>query len=390
MPAAPMSSPPQGRRGGDDQALQRGSGVGVLRRTASALSNVTLDIPAGRVTGLIGPNGAGKTTLVNVLTGFQAPIRARSSSTARISPAGSRFRIRRARRCAHLPVGPAVRRSDGDRQSRSDGHRTRARAPRRRPGSARRCSSGWASRRLPRGWPVRFPMTMSVASPSARALMMKPHYLLLDEPAAGMSADEARDLAGLIRRIVAEIEMRRAAHRAQYRPGAQHLRSYRCARFGRDHRAWHAGRDPAPAKRCATPIWARRPMCAVRRRRQCCDPPLRRQHHRALWPADCACARPRSPWQRARRFSSPGRTAPENRRCSRRSPASWRPPRGPITLAGAVITGSSPEDTARRGFSMVPEGREVFGSLTIEENLRLGTGMRNDRDRSRRRPQRCL
>ena len=38
-----------------------------------ALSNVVLDIPPQRVTGLIGPNGAGKTTLVNVLTGFQAP-----------------------------------------------------------------------------------------------------------------------------------------------------------------------------------------------------------------------------------------------------------------------------------------------------------------------------
>jgi ABC-type multidrug transport system ATPase subunit len=39
-----------------------------------ALSNVALDIPPARVTGLIGPNGAGKTTLVNVLTGLQSSI----------------------------------------------------------------------------------------------------------------------------------------------------------------------------------------------------------------------------------------------------------------------------------------------------------------------------
>jgi branched-chain amino acid transport system ATP-binding protein len=36
------------------------------------------------------------------------------------------------------------------------------------------------------------------------------------------------------------------------------------------------------------------------------------------------------------------------------------------------------------GFSMVPEGREVFGGLTIEENLRLGTGMRLDKDQAAR------
>jgi branched-chain amino acid transport system ATP-binding protein len=29
---------------------------------------------------------------------------------------------------------------------------------------------------------------------------------------------------------------------------------------------------------------------------------------------------------------------------------------------------------------LVPEGRDVFGALTIEENLRLGTGMRADKD----------
>jgi branched-chain amino acid transport system ATP-binding protein len=52
---------------------------------------------------------------------------------------------------------------------------------------------------------------------------------------------------------------------------------------------------------------------------------------------------------------------------------------GTITVAGADVTRAAPEAIARLGFSLVPEGRNVFGALTIEENLKVGTGMRADR-----------
>lgn len=51
------------------------------------------------------------------------------------------------------------------------------------------------------------------------------------------------------------------------------------------------------------------------------------------------------------------------------------PSSGRIDFADHDITGRAPEDTARLGLSMVPEGRDVFGSLSIEENLMVGTGM---------------
>lgn len=60
------------------------------------------------------------------------------------------------------------------------------------------------------------------------------------------------------------------------------------------------------------------------------------------------------------------------------------PREGLIAFRGTQIGGKTPEDIARMGFSMVPEGREVFGGLTIDENLRLGTGMRDDKDQAAR------
>jgi ABC-2 type transport system ATP-binding protein len=49
----------------------RGLGKQYGRRWA--LTDCTLSVPAGRVTGLVGPNGAGKTTLLHLATGMLAP-----------------------------------------------------------------------------------------------------------------------------------------------------------------------------------------------------------------------------------------------------------------------------------------------------------------------------
>jgi branched-chain amino acid transport system ATP-binding protein len=49
---------------------------------------------------------------------------------------------------------------------------------------------------------------------------------------------------------------------------------------------------------------------------------------------------------------------------------------GDIRLHGASIVGRSPEDVARRGIALVPEGRRIFAELTVDENLRLGMSAR--------------
>jgi branched-chain amino acid transport system ATP-binding protein len=57
------------------------------------------------------------------------------------------------------------------------------------------------------------------------------------------------------------------------------------------------------------------------------------------------------------------------------------PTAGEIRLNGAAIAGQAPETIARMGVSLVPENRHVFTQLTVEENLRLGSQIRRDRDR---------
>jgi branched-chain amino acid transport system ATP-binding protein len=48
------------------------------------------------------------------------------------------------------------------------------------------------------------------------------------------------------------------------------------------------------------------------------------------------------------------------------------PTSGSILLDGKVVTGLRPERRAARGIVMVPEGRRLFESLSVEENLQVG------------------
>jgi branched-chain amino acid transport system ATP-binding protein len=170
-----------------------------------ALANVVLDISPQRVTGLIGPNGAGKTTLVNVLTGFQAPDKGEvlldgekigGRTTYGIRRLGVARTFQSGRLFGELPVidnlevtgiGLGLTRRDAQAKAAA--------------------MLDWIgitplADRIAGGLPYTDERRVAIG----RALMMEPRYLLLDEPAAGMSAEEADDLIRLIRRIVAEMK----------------------------------------------------------------------------------------------------------------------------------------------------------------------------------------
>jgi urea transport system ATP-binding protein len=45
---------------------------------------------------------------------------------------------------------------------------------------------------------------------------------------------------------------------------------------------------------------------------------------------------------------------------------------GSVRLGDAELARATPEQRARAGIGYVPQGREIFGQLTVEENLRVG------------------
>ncbi|WP_049823436.1 ABC transporter ATP-binding protein [Bradyrhizobium sp. WSM2254] len=178
--------------------------VSVQFEGLKALSEVTLAVPRGRITGLIGPNGAGKTTLINVLTGFQsastggvelegqavngiAAHRLRRIGVARTFQSGRLFR--------DLPVIDNLEVTGiGLGQKRRDAI-----------AEAERVMAWLGISHLANTIAGALPYTDERRVAIGRAIMCTPRYLLLDEPAAGMSEHESHDLAVIIRRIAGEL-----------------------------------------------------------------------------------------------------------------------------------------------------------------------------------------
>jgi branched-chain amino acid transport system ATP-binding protein len=57
-----------------------------------------------------------------------------------------------------------------------------------------------------------------------------------------------------------------------------------------------------------------------------------------------------------------------------------KPKAGGLAFDGRTILGEAPEKLAASGLALVPEGRHIFGSLSVAENIALGATTRNDRE----------
>lgn len=57
-----------------------------------------------------------------------------------------------------------------------------------------------------------------------------------------------------------------------------------------------------------------------------------------------------------------------------------KPSMGNITFKDEDITGQEPDEIVKRGIAQVPEGRQIFSSLTVYDNLMAGAYVRKDKD----------
>ena len=186
----------------DEERLEA-QDVAVRFEGLAAVDGVSFALGRREVLGLIGPNGAGKTTIVNVLTGFQKPshgaifvdgVDATGWAPHRLGRAGVVRTFQAVRLFRDLPVvenleaaaiGVGLRRRDAARRARAIlrwinfEHRAQTRASGLPYGEERRVGIG-------------------------RALATAPRFVLLDEPAAGMSDAECDELMALISRIPEE------------------------------------------------------------------------------------------------------------------------------------------------------------------------------------------
>jgi branched-chain amino acid transport system ATP-binding protein len=191
-------------------------GITVRFGGLTALDDVSLSATPGRIVGVIGPNGAGKTTLFNVVCGFVAPThgvmvwdgRPFKPKPHRLAKLGIGRTLQGVGLFAGLTVlenvmaGATVKARTGFGAAllalpRSDKDERRLRDT----AMAHLQTLGVARHAADLPTPLPFAVQKRVAL--ARALIAEPRLLLLDEPAAGLAADEIAELAALIRKLPA-------------------------------------------------------------------------------------------------------------------------------------------------------------------------------------------
>ncbi|MCP2327751.1 branched-chain amino acid transport system ATP-binding protein [Hamadaea flava] len=186
-------------------------GVTVQFGGLTALEDVRLTVPPGKVVGVIGPNGAGKTTLFNVICGFVRPTRGELRF-------GGRTLRPRPHRLAALGIGRTLQGvglfaglSVVENVMAGATHTARSgftsallglprsdRDERRLRDEAMALLTQFGIAEHAQAEPAALPYPVRKKVALARALAARPRLLLLDEPAGGLGAEDIAELAELV------------------------------------------------------------------------------------------------------------------------------------------------------------------------------------------------
>ncbi len=343
-----------------------------------ALDRVDLSLKREEILGLIGPNGAGKTTLVNVLSGFQAPDEGRVALDGEDITGWLSFRIARrglartfqaVRLFRDLTVLENVELAATGMGLGRAAARQRAWEILDRLGLAAMATRRAAE--LPYGDERRVGI--------ARALATQPRYLLLDEPAAGMSEEEAAQLAATVRAIrerlacgILIIEHNMAVimelcDRIQVLEHGRVIALGAPAAIARDPevRRAYLGHDtdfagtPARSGKAESEIRTRQPLLAVR-------------DLKVSYGAIAALRGVSLHVGEGELVSVVGPNGAGKSSLMHAIAGIVTPRTGDIVFAGQSIAGLPPEARVRNGLALVPEGRRIFPALTVAENLLIG------------------
>jgi branched-chain amino acid transport system ATP-binding protein len=166
----------------------------------TAIADVSLKVQRHEVFGLIGPNGAGKTTLVNCLTGFQRPTEGRVT-LGDVDTAGwpaARFRERGVART--FQAGRLFK--DMSVAENVEVTATGLGLTLRKARQQAEAMLAWIGLGDKASWHAgALAYTDQRRLGIARALVLSPAFILLDEPAAGMSDAECEELMVLVASI---------------------------------------------------------------------------------------------------------------------------------------------------------------------------------------------
>lgn len=198
--------------------------AGVTKRFGgvTAIKDVSFTIQEGTLHGLIGPNGSGKTTLLNLVSGIYSPNAGKilfaersigGIPTHRITHYGIARTFQNLRLFKTMTVLENVLVGLGAMPHGRD--RTFPWDPYLRPWKEQAAEAHMREEAMALLTDLQLDKAAHLLATSlpygkqrrtelARALALKPRLLLLDEPAAGLNADETRDLEYILQRLVVQ------------------------------------------------------------------------------------------------------------------------------------------------------------------------------------------